>query len=161
MSYATAAPSVGADHASVNTVREVIEHAIAVDGLKRGLFRAADMLGVTERWLRSLRFGEPARVSAATYLRAVEARRRLREERRTLLLAELRAIDAAEDAEWQATINNTKARIVALEGQTREEDRHSNRQMAAGRVDTEGREGGQEGRELGGDAVPLARVVTR
>ncbi|HXH01284.1 MAG TPA: hypothetical protein VNI56_03730 [Xanthomonadaceae bacterium] len=52
------------------------------------------MLGVTERWVRSYRYGEPARVAAETYLRALDARRLLRAERRAALLQELHDIEA-------------------------------------------------------------------
>jgi hypothetical protein len=92
---ATAGFSENTDHA----VREVIEEACRLDGPKRGLHRAAALLGVTERWLRGFRYGEPARVSAATYLRAIEARQALRQERRARLLAELQDIEAAAHAE--------------------------------------------------------------
>ena len=77
--------------------REVIDGWIAHLGFKVGLFRAAQALGVTERWARGLRAGEPARVDAAVYLRAVEARRLLRAERRARLLAELQALETADD----------------------------------------------------------------
>ena len=95
MSSATRWPSNPTDH----VLREVVDAAVANDGLKRGLHRAAEMLGVTERWLRAFRYGEPARVSAETYLRALEARRILRDERRSRLLAELHAIEAAAHAD--------------------------------------------------------------
>ena len=77
--------------------REVIDGWIAAEGFKAGLHRAAQALGVTERWARGLRAGEPARVDAAVYLRAVEARRLLRAERRARLLAELQALEAIDD----------------------------------------------------------------
>jgi hypothetical protein len=97
---ATAGLSVNTDHA----VREVIDEATRLDGPKRGLFRAAELLGVTERWLRGFRYGEPARVTAETYLRALDARQALREERRARLLAELRDIEAAAHAEARAEL---------------------------------------------------------
>lgn len=97
---ATAGLSVNTDHA----VREVIEEACRLDGPKRGLFRAAELLGVTERWLRGFRYGEPARVTAETYLRAIEARQALRQERRVRLLAELQDIEAAADAELASRV---------------------------------------------------------
>lgn len=97
---ATAGLSVNTDHA----VREVIEEACRLEGPKRGLFRAAALLGVTERWLRGFRYGEPARVTAETYLRAIDARQALRQERRARLLAELQDIEAAADAEFASRV---------------------------------------------------------
>jgi hypothetical protein len=74
-------------------VRDTIELAVAVHGLKRGLYRVAEMLGVKERWITSLRFGQPARVSAEAYLRAIEARQALAAERAAQLRAELAYLD--------------------------------------------------------------------
>jgi hypothetical protein len=74
-------------------VRQVIDLAVAVAGAKRGLFRAAELIGATERWVKSLRFGEPARISAQTYLRALEARQALAAERAAQLRAELVSLE--------------------------------------------------------------------
>lgn len=155
---ATAASCGITANASVIPVREVIELAVAVDGIKRGLYRAADALGVSERWLRGFRSGDAARVSAEIFIRAVEAARVLRAERREQLLAELRALDAADDAEWLATITQTHARIAALETEN-----HADLagQVASARVDA-AREGRRsEGRGMGRSSPTLARLVTR
>ena len=77
-----------------NVVREVIADAVALHGLKRGLPVAASLMGVSERWLRAIRYGEPARISADTYCRALAARRTLLDARRNRLLAELRHLEA-------------------------------------------------------------------
>lgn len=74
-------------------VRQVIDLAVSVCGFKAGLFRAASLIGTTERWVKSLRFGEPARINADTYLRALEARQSLALERAAQLRAELASLD--------------------------------------------------------------------
>lgn len=94
MSMSSAALSGNPDH----VVREVIEGFVAERGPKRGLHHAAELLGVTERWVRGFRFGEPARVRADVFLRAVEARRAVRAERRARLLRELAEIGDEPDA---------------------------------------------------------------
>ena len=76
-----------------STVRVLVQAAIAEHGPKRGMHRVAEMLGVTERWLRGFRYGEPARIDAEVFLRAVEARRVLRAERRARLLRELAELE--------------------------------------------------------------------
>lgn len=79
-------------------VREVLDGFVRERGAKRGLDHAAALLGVTTRWARSLRYGEGARVNAETFLRAVEAHRALRAERRARVLRELAEIDGSADA---------------------------------------------------------------
>ena len=76
-----------------DTVQSVLTLALATHGVKRGIARAAELLGVSERWCRSLRFGEPARVTAATYLRALEARQALAAERAAQIRAELASLE--------------------------------------------------------------------
>ena len=76
-----------------DTVQSVLTLALAAYGVKRGIARAAELLGVSERWCRSLRFGEPARINAATYLRALEARQALAAERAAQIRAELASLD--------------------------------------------------------------------
>lgn len=83
-------------------VRDVVEQAVRADGFKRGLFRAASMLGVTERWLKAVRYGEPAAVDADTYLRALEARQALLRERQARLAREIAEIEAAIHADAAA-----------------------------------------------------------
>ena len=92
--------SATSPHASAtdHVLRDVLDDALKLHGPKRGLWLAAQLLGVTERWLRAWRYGEPARVSAEVYLRALDARRTLRAERRARLIQELREIEAGDDA---------------------------------------------------------------
>jgi hypothetical protein len=79
-------------------VRSVVEGFIRERGPKRGLDHAAALLGVTTRWARAVRYGEGARVNAETFLRAVEAHRALRAERRARVLRELAEIEGGADA---------------------------------------------------------------
>ena len=118
---------------------ELWRERAAGNPLKAAYHAVARRLGITPRRVRAYHHGEVD----ADEVRAQE------------MLSAMQS-----DAAWRREIEIIKGRIAVL-GEVNAEDRHSNRQMAAGRVDTEGRQGGQEGRELGGDAVPLARVVTR
>lgn len=94
MGVTTAAFSENPD----TTVRVVCRDFIAEHGPKAGRHRIAALLGVSERWVRGLLYGEPARIDAQVFLRAVEARRLLRAERRARLLRELAEIEDGPDA---------------------------------------------------------------
>lgn len=74
-------------------VRAAIDEAIRLEGPKRGMWRAAELLGVTVRWVRGFRYGEPARVSADVYVRAMRARQQLRTDRLARLRAEIAALE--------------------------------------------------------------------
>lgn len=80
-------------------IRDLVSDFVAEMGPKRGLYRAAQMLGVSERWLRALRYGEPTRIDVEVFLRAAEARRVLRAERRARLLRELAELGEEGDAQ--------------------------------------------------------------
>jgi len=80
------------------TVRVIAREWIAELGPKRGRHRIAELLGVTERWVRGLLYGEPARIDAQVFLRAMDARRLLRAERRARLQRELAEIEGDLDA---------------------------------------------------------------
>jgi len=84
-------------------VREFVSDIIRSEGVKRGIHSAAKALGVSERWVKALHYGEPARISADTYLRAHQARMQLLMQRRAELQRELASIEAHLDERDMAT----------------------------------------------------------
>jgi hypothetical protein len=70
----------------IRDVREVIALAVRTSGRKRGWALAANLLGTTERWVKSATYGEPIAAPCAT--RAARARLALAEQRLAQLDAE-------------------------------------------------------------------------
>lgn len=76
----------------------VIEEAVRLHGRARGWHLAAQLLGVTERTIRGIVYGETSGASIPT-LTALEARATLRRQRAAQLRAELAALENAIDDE--------------------------------------------------------------
>jgi hypothetical protein len=93
-------------------VRHTIDLAVAVHGMKRGLYRAAEMLGVSESWLANFRFGRASRVSAEAYLRALDARSKLARERLTMLRAELNDLEKIAGEQMNAVANGVAGAVA-------------------------------------------------
>lgn len=81
----------------------VIEEAARLHGRARGWHLAAELLGVSDRTVRAIAYGETSGASIPTQI-ALQARATLRRQRAAQLRAELRQLedDLADDAADQA-----------------------------------------------------------
>ncbi|NKC30183.1 hypothetical protein [Falsiroseomonas selenitidurans] len=114
---------------------ELVRERAAGNPLKAAYHAVARRLGITARRVRAYHHGE------------VEAE-------------EVRALELiAADAAWRREIETIRARITALEGCSREEARHGDREMAARRLDAPGGDLRGAGRALAAPAHPLAGLV--
>jgi len=89
--------SASTESLSVHMAREAVSLATLMNGRKRGWHLVAQLLGVSERVVKALTYGEPARVDP---IAAQQARNTLARERIQQIRAELALLEgAAEHAE--------------------------------------------------------------
>lgn len=81
-----------ATSAVTTLVREVIDAAVETHGQKRGVHRAAELLGIAERTARDIQGGRTTGASVAE-ITALEARAAIRRDRRDQLRAEAARIE--------------------------------------------------------------------
>lgn len=90
-------PRTRATSRNASRIREVIALAVQTHGQKRGVHRAAELLGVAERTARDIQGGRTSGASIAEET-ARDAAHTLRRERQAQLRAELREIEGQMNA---------------------------------------------------------------
>lgn len=90
-------PRTRATLRNASRIREVIALAVQTHGQKRGVHRAAELLGVAERTVRDIQGGRTSGASIAEET-ARDAAHALRRERQAQLRAELREIEGQMNA---------------------------------------------------------------